>query len=68
MCAGEDHGSGGGGLLADGAVAGDLHGESGGGSLLNDLADREPEERGNLKSLGFDECDGFGLLLRGEGG
>lgn len=65
--AGEDHGAGGGGLLADSAVAADLHGETGGGRLLNDLAHGESEERGNLEALGFDHRYGFGLLLGGGG-
>ena len=40
----QDHAAGSGGLLADGAVAGDLYGQAGGCGLFNHLAHGEAEE------------------------
>ena len=38
-------------MLAGGAVADDLDLKAGGGGLLNDLADGQADERGDLKTL-----------------
>lgn len=51
-------------MLAGGAVADDLDLKAGGGGLLNDLADGQADERGDLQTLRVGKGHGLCWRLR----
>jgi hypothetical protein len=57
LCAWRNHRSGGRGLFADGAIAGDVDFEAGGAGLFNHLANGQANQRWDLEALGLIQRD-----------